>query len=118
MIGEKVFEIDQADIIKGMSSSDHITDGGFSPLSEGVNLTKSPGLIYFSAEKVDQTDDLTDDLIASCEDGTLGTAAVDRIFVDDAGNYYDWDGHYMCSRTFKGKYTMVLMRHYRCTTFK
>lgn len=93
MIGsQKVFELTSDDILRGMSSSEFIQDGGFSPLTEGINPTKQPGLIYFSAEKVDQTDDLTDDLIASCEDGTLGTSAVDRIFVDDAGKYYDWDG--------------------------
>jgi len=91
MIGSKVFEMTAEDILKGMSSSDSITDGGFSPLSEGINVTKIPGAFYFSAEKVDQTDELTDDLIASCEDGTLGTT-LDRVFVDDVGNYYTFNG--------------------------
>jgi len=92
MIGQKSFEINADDFLRGISSSDFITDGGLSNKTAGINLTKTPGLLYYAAAKVDTTDELEGDMISSCEDGTLGTAAVDRVVVDNEGKYYTWNG--------------------------
>jgi len=93
MIGQPQFEINSEELMRGMTSSPYTEDGGFSNETEGVNLTKTPGLMYFSAEKVDQTDELTGTLVASCEDPTVFSGTpTDRMFVDDDGNYYKWNG--------------------------
>lgn len=40
-----VLTIDAKDWFRGMSTSDELADGGFSPLSKGINLYASPGLL-------------------------------------------------------------------------
>jgi len=94
MIGKDYIEIGTEELMAGMASSDFTQDGGFSNLSEGVNLTKVPGLMYFSAEKSDQTDELTGILRASCEDPRIFSAGgvYQRVFVDSGGAYYGWNG--------------------------
>lgn len=98
MIGSKSIEINADNFLKGMSSSDYMNDGGFSNISQAANIYKTPGLLYGVPPITDETDDLTDELIANCEDPrvyTTGAAPYDkifsRLFVDNAGNYYGWD---------------------------
>lgn len=96
-IGTKTFEINSSDFIRGISSSNEIEDGGLSPETEGINLTKTPGLLYFQAATSDNTGSLENDLIASCEDGTPGTGGVNQILVDDGAGganakYWSWNG--------------------------
>ncbi len=47
--------IDAKTFLKGMSISDELSDGGFSPLSKGINLFAKPGLILPGPAPVDQS---------------------------------------------------------------
>jgi len=58
MKGSQSLIIDIQEILKGMSSSDDISDGGFSPLTEGLNLVGNPGAIYAPAALVDADSDV------------------------------------------------------------
>ena len=90
MIGKNQITIDAQDFIKGASTSAYISDGGFSPSTGGVNLTKSVGVLYPPPVGVDSSTNLTDSIIASCEDPTyLGKQ---RMFLDDTGAFYQLDG--------------------------
>lgn len=91
-IGAKSFDIDGSDFIKGISSSNYLMDGGYSPQTFGVNTTYTPGLLYGQSPAVDQTDALIGTLRASCEDPTTAaSAAFYRLFVASDGTYYTWD---------------------------
>lgn len=54
-----VLTIDAKDFFRGMSTSDELADGGFSPLSKGINLFASPGLVLPGALPVDQSSGVT-----------------------------------------------------------
>lgn len=43
MIGTKQLVIGAADFVKGVSTSSDVSDGGFSPETDNVNLTANPG---------------------------------------------------------------------------
>lgn len=86
MIGKNVIEIDASEFVKGSSSADHISDGGFSPTTQGVNLRSTPGVLYAPAAVVDVSTNLTDEIIASCEDPAY--TGVDRVLLDDSGELY------------------------------
>ena len=93
MKGSQSLIIDIQEILKGMSSSDDISDGGFSPLTEGLNLVGNPGAIYAPAALVDADSDviLTGGIIASVPDHNL--ADVDaRLLVADNGTFYKYNG--------------------------
>jgi len=40
-----ILTIDAKDFFRGVSTTDELADGGFSPLSKGINLFASPGLL-------------------------------------------------------------------------
>lgn len=95
-LGKAIITWDADDIVKGMSSSDNIQDGGFSPTTDAVNLTTTPGVMYQPASPTDKSTSLTGDMAVSVQNGTTLTA-VDRIFlaIDAAssdGSYYYWNG--------------------------
>ncbi len=94
MIGKHVLEINMSDLaIRGMSSTDNITDGAFSPLTDAVNLIASPGALYAPTLPVDSDPDtrLTGNIIAtSPDDDHLSSYSV-KIVTDDA-KYYRYDG--------------------------
>lgn len=64
MIGKLHIEIGKEDFVKGISNSDDINDGGFSPSTDAVNLTKNPGVLYQPAAIVDKSTNLTGSAIA------------------------------------------------------
>lgn len=72
MIGKNVLTLDYNDFIKGMSTSDNLPDGGFSPTTSQVNLINSHGAVYQPAVMVDASTNLAtaDDIIATCEEPT------------------------------------------------
>ena len=90
MIGAKTIDFSAKDFIRGMSSTDFIEDGGFSPLTQGVNLTLAQGLIYAPADYTDASTNVTGSVIASCEDPL--TSGADRVFLDNEGTYYSFNG--------------------------
>lgn len=87
-LGKKIFEIDFTHFVKGMSTSDDISDGGFSPNTDAVNLIADPGILYEPGQPTDKSTNVVGSIIASSEDpaGTLT-----RVFVDDEGHYYTWN---------------------------
>tara|TARA_Y100000310_G_C20672571_1_gene811131 strand:- start:671 stop:2104 length:1434 start_codon:yes stop_codon:yes gene_type:complete len=91
MIGQKSFEIGPEEFLRGITTSDFMNDGGFSPVSQAANIFHTPGLLYGSTPTVDQTDDLVDELIASCIDPQIIGSPFRRFFVDNAGQYYSWN---------------------------
>lgn len=85
-LGKKLFEISDKEIIAGMSSSDDLADGGFSPLTDAINLLAEPGVIYQPAQPTDKSTNVVGNIIASCPDPQFGGSQ--RVFIDDAGHYY------------------------------
>lgn len=92
MIGAKSFEITSEDLIKGMTSSPYLTDGGFSNETIAANLSAVPGLIYSCGPITFQIGTITGNLIASTEDPTPITGGFNRLMVDDLGNFYTASG--------------------------
>ncbi len=68
MLGSEQIVIDGAEFVKGQSSSESLSDGGFSPETEAVNLIAEAGAIYGPASPTDKSTNLTGQMIASCED--------------------------------------------------
>ena len=93
MLGLQTLEIDASELLKGMSSGDDISDGGFSPLTEGLNLIANPGIIYAPAAEVNTDSDaiLTGEIIASCPDHNV-TNIDSRLLVADDGTFYKYNG--------------------------
>jgi hypothetical protein len=97
MIGTQQLEILNSEILlRGMSQSDHISDGGFSPDSEGVNLTVNPGLLHFP-DAIDDAD--TDDILNAATDTIIASSPDDvnfggspRRVVNGVGQYVLYDG--------------------------
>lgn len=90
MTGSKQIEFGATEWIKGVSTSSEIADGGFSPETDGVNLIKTPGVMYAPAQQVDKSTSVADNIIASCF--PQGSLSNDRYFVGDARKYYSWNG--------------------------
>ena len=99
MIGKHQIEIDWRNFVKGMSSSAEIADGGFSPDTDNVNLTKIPGVLYAPALSSDaDTDDrlsTTISIIASSPD--MATIMADRrllvgVNASEDGTFFRYDG--------------------------
>lgn len=93
MRGRQELVIDASDFIRGMSSSAEIADGGFSPDTDNVNLTKTPGVLYAPALPADADTDtrLAGNLIASSPDMNV-TSPTNRLLVDDTGKGYRYNG--------------------------
>jgi len=85
MIGSKQLVLSAEDIIqRGMSSSDEIADGAFSPASEGINPLVTKGVIYGPASATDKSTNLSGDAIAWCEtsvDSTNGYILSDTGYI-------------------------------------
>lgn len=92
MIGHKSYEITSEDLIRGMSTSTYLTDGGFSNETDSINLTAVPGLAYSCGPISFAAGTITGKLIASSEDPTPLSGGAARLFVDDLGNYYSFNG--------------------------
>lgn len=72
MNGKYHIDFGAADFVRGMSSSAHIADGGFSPETLAVNLTATRGVLYAPALAVDCSTNLSSSAIAWCPNN-LGT---------------------------------------------
>ncbi len=89
MIGAKELIIGQSDFVKGMSNSDDINEGGFSPSTDAVNLTKNPGVLYAPATVVDKSTNLTGSAIAYCP-GQSSTS-VNGFILSTSGSIFSID---------------------------
>lgn len=101
MIGSQQLIIDWKNFTAGMSTSDDIQDGGFSPkvtvssAEQGqVNLISKPGVLYGSgtATDADPTTSILDaEIIAGTQDHN--TSDIDSgLFVADNGTFYKYNG--------------------------
>lgn len=92
-LGRKIVVFDADNMMKGASSSDDISDGGFSPSTDQVNLINTPGVMYQPATATDKSTGLTGQIIASCEDPA--GSAFGGLFVsqdtDQDGRFYSAD---------------------------
>lgn len=94
MVGKHILEINMQDLpIRGMSSSNDIADGAFSPSTDAVNLIASPGVLYAPALAVDSDTDtrLTGNIIASSPDDSV-YLGYERKMVTTDGKYYRYNG--------------------------
>lgn len=90
MIGSKQFTIGPEDIVRGVASSDYVSDGGLSNLSTfGMNLTVKPGVLFGAATTVNAGGTFTGLPIASCGDSINGFL---RVVLTDNGKVFTWDG--------------------------
>ncbi|GAH22606.1 unnamed protein product, partial [marine sediment metagenome] len=86
MIGKKYIEIGANEFLGGLTSGENTSDGGHGPRTTQVNLTKVPGVLHAPGAVIDESTNLTGEVIASCEDpGYLGD---DRILLDDEYAFY------------------------------
>jgi hypothetical protein len=78
--------IDANEFLAGMNTDEHTKDGGFSQQSEGVNLIGDRGVLNAPGELVDASTNLTNEIIATCEDPSyLGQ---ERMVLDESGAFY------------------------------
>lgn len=76
--GRKIIDWKYDDMAKGMSTSDDMIDGGFSPLTDAINLIAVSGIAHAPTAPTDKSTGLTGSIIASCEDPT---GSYQRVFV-------------------------------------
>lgn len=69
-LGKKIIVWDASDMAKGVSTSDSVSDAGFSTLTDQMNPTIEPGVCYIPAGATDKSTNATGDMIASTEDST------------------------------------------------
>ena len=95
MIGKYQIKLDAEDFIRGMSTSKHTTDGGFSPETYGANLLAVPGVLHAPAVVVDADSDnrITNDkgIIASSNDDDV-FGGYEKKMVTNDGKYYRYNG--------------------------
>ena len=88
MIAKYQIELDAKDFIRGMSSSDDIADGGFSPKTNRVNLIAKKGVLHSPATITDKSANLEGNIIASAGDANvLGNQ---KYFVTTTGKFFTW----------------------------
>lgn len=100
MLGKKLFEWTDTDIIRGMSSSDNVSDGGFSPLTDHMNPIAVPGTAYAPAAPTDNSTNLSGTMIASCEDpsGSYGRLFVSSDPSSQDGRFYSMSTSYVLTQ--------------------
>lgn len=104
-LGKKFWVFDESDLIKGVSTSDDLGDAGFSPLTDAINPIASPGVLYQPAQPTDKSTNVVGEVIASCEDPLVSGA--DRVFLDDEGHFYTWNGTTMTLKRTDGAHNYV-----------
>lgn len=92
MIGKQTVQYGWVEMVSGLTTASVTGDGGLASSSEHVNPIAAPGLIYSSPNGTNMSTNLTDTLIASCEQESTGTVSYDRLYVDDTGGYYRQTG--------------------------
>jgi hypothetical protein len=85
-----IININWRNFISGESSTDFTPDGGFSPKSFGLNLTKERGVLHFAENPTDISSNLADDIVATCIDPEL--SGNDLYLVGDDAHFYRLNG--------------------------
>lgn len=89
MIGSKTYEIGPNEFLAGVTSGANTEDGGLSNETTAYNPIAVPGVLYAPGAVTDASTNLTDEIIASCEDPILN---YNRALLDDTGAVYTLDG--------------------------
>lgn len=96
MIGKYHFDIGAEDWLNGLTSGVNTNDGGLSPETTHLNVTKVPGVLHAPGAVTDESSGMSGEIIATCEDSTyLGKDRFILTFdngVDDDNNIYWFDG--------------------------
>lgn len=77
--------------IRGMSTSDYSSDGGYTSSSVNINPLLTPGVMRSTAAEVDASTNVGGNLLASCED-VNAVSPNNRYFVDDVAKFYKFNG--------------------------
>lgn len=89
-LGNRQLTIGAEQFINGVSTSDNISDGGFSPNSDAMQIKSEPGVLHPIPNLVDRSTTLDAVLIASTYDpDVLGD---ERFFLSDEGTFFIWTG--------------------------
>lgn len=93
MIGNKQFEIDATEFIKGMSTSPNTNDGGFSNETIAINPIASVGAMYGGSAITDRsTNTINGNIIMTSGDATYTGAQ--KFLGTDTGYFYSVDSSY------------------------
>jgi len=119
MIGKHTIKLDAENFIRGMSSSDHIADGGFSSKTNRVNLIATKGVLHSPATVTDKSANLAGQIIADAGDANvLGNY---KYFVTNTGKFFTWNGSVLTLRQTdsSGSYVLgtVSMAQYKLQLF-
>lgn len=87
MIGKKQIQIDGQNFVQGLSTSDYLANGGMGTSSSNINIVAQPGTIRASGTITPSGDTLTQQFLASCEDGR-SSASINRVYLDDDGQWW------------------------------
>lgn len=90
--GKIAVTIDSDDLVKGITTSSNLTNGGFSPESVGINLSPNPGVIY-PASSATNIGALDGRVVATTYDNAQSNGTlVDRYIVTDHPSLYSLRG--------------------------
>lgn len=88
--GKSSIVINSDELIQGMTTSSNLSDGGFSPETDAINLLANPGVLY-PPPTATTIGTLDGNVVASCYD-TVGTNVtggdVDKYILTDNGSLY------------------------------
>ncbi len=93
MIGANVIEIGQKEFLDGITSSPETEDGGFSPDTQGINITSDAthlGILYAPADMVDKSTNLEGNIIAAVSDPDSGIG-VNKYILTATGRFISAD---------------------------
>lgn len=101
--GKYQITLDSDDFVSGMTTSSNLTDGGFSPETDAINVVANPGVLY----PPDQATNVGSlgagaNIIAVCNDDsgivpTTSTNTVDKFILTDGGVLYVLKGGILTS---------------------
>lgn len=91
MIGKKQIQLGYDQYILGMASNDFSGDGALGTSSFGLNPFSQQGVMRPIANLVDNSSNMSGNMIASCEDSQV-VSPNNRIIKDDDFNLYSWSG--------------------------
>lgn len=116
----EVITIGPKEFTAGESSSDRMSDRGFSPDSYNINLTKERGVLNFAYDSNERGGtELTGNIICAADD--MNTTSNEKYFLDDEGAFYTYSAPTFTKRqtATTGNFTTGTcdLLHYRLELF-
>lgn len=89
-VGKQSITIDSDELAKGLTTSSNLTDGGFSPESDAVNLVSNPGVLYppNGATTIGTLDGNVTAISYDTQSINSGIYKVDKYLMTDNGSIY------------------------------